>query len=65
MSYFLLPSKPVRPKREASHLFDGSPYSTNVDLGGVEPPSEQFILGHAKISFADIHLTNHAIVYII
>lgn len=32
----MLPSKPFKPKLEASHLFDGSPYSTNVDLGGID-----------------------------
>lgn len=60
MSYFLLPSNPVKPVRQLfPHVAGKNTSSTGwcgaaekprlVDLGGVEPPSEQLILGHAKI----------------
>jgi len=41
MSYFPLPSKPVKPV-----------LLLRVDLEGFEPSSEQLILGHAKISLS-------------
>ena len=60
MSYFPLPSKPFKPVRQLfPHVAGKNTSSTGwysaaekprlVDLGGVEPPSEQFILRHAKI----------------
>ena len=30
-----------------------TPHSPIVDLGGIEPPSDQLILGHAKISLVE------------
>ena len=48
MSYFPLLSNPFKPE-----------YISFVDLGGIEPPSKQHILGHAKILF-DVMLSNHA-----
>jgi hypothetical protein len=66
MSYFLLPSKPVKPVRQLfPHVAGKNTSSTGwygaaekprllVDLGGVEPPSEQLILGHAKILVVNV-----------
>ena len=32
-----------------------------MDLGGVEPPSEQLILGHAKILFVNVKMISQNI----
>ena len=60
MSYFPLLSNPVKPIRQLfPHVAGKNTSSTGwcgaaekprlVDLGGVEPPSKQLILRHAKI----------------
>ena len=60
MSYFPPLSNPVRPKFQASYtLVPGNQVKTIqhmnwVDLGGVEPPSKQLLLRHAKILVVNV-----------
>ena len=76
MSYFPLPSKPFKPGFKSSHLLRLSQrYFTErrvyrswypstlylVDLGGLEPPSEQHILGHAKILVVNVKMISQNI----